>query len=222
MDDIKYYCFVHFCGFKVVSRWGEKWILGVRNGLFRRREFEFDAETIAALAKRHLSWLDTYGEQPVRLESYGRYSAYNAMLFGLRFEHYLLIENLWQGFLSTKSVEPLLRIAAMLYKDRKGRSVEASKVDKVLVASVAIWISGFKAMCYVQWPNLFRKAVADDSDDPVDMQAIMNQQIRALTGGDITKERDVLAMDVWRALTELDAKAREADEQRKQINAMKK
>lgn len=34
----------------------------------------------------------------------------------------------------------------------------------------------------------------------------MNAQIRALTGGDVTKERAVLQMDCWRALTELDAK----------------
>ena len=40
----------------------------------------------------------------------------------------------------------------------------------------------------------------------------VNAQTRALTGGDITKEREVWKLDVWRALTELDAKAREADE----------
>ena len=39
--------------------------------------------------------------------------------------------------------------------------------------------------------------------------------IRALTGGDITKETAIMKMDTWRALTELDAKAREAEELRK-------
>lgn len=43
----------------------------------------------------------------------------------------------------------------------------------------------------------------------------MNAQIRALTAGDITKEARVLEMDCWRALTELDAKAKEAEEMRK-------
>ncbi len=37
----------------------------------------------------------------------------------------------------------------------------------------------------------------------------MNAQIRALTKGDITKEKDILALDTWRALTELNAQARE-------------
>ena len=33
----------------------------------------------------------------------------------------------------------------------------------------------------------------------------MNAQIRALTKGDVTKESEVLALDTWRALTELNA-----------------
>ena len=45
----------------------------------------------------------------------------------------------------------------------------------------------------------------------------MNAQIRALTGGDITKEGQIRDSDVWRALTELDAKAREADELDKRL-----
>ena len=44
--------------------------------------------------------------------------------------------------------------------------------------------------------------------------------IRALTGGDITKEERIMKMDTWRALTELDAKAREAEELRKAINTL--
>ena len=43
----------------------------------------------------------------------------------------------------------------------------------------------------------------------------MNTQIRALTKGDITKEQQVLQMDVHRALTELDAQAREYEELKK-------
>ena len=42
------------------------------------------------------------------------------------------------------------------------------------------------------------------------LQESMNAQIRALTKGDIIKE--VLHLDTWRALTELDALAKEAEE----------
>ena len=44
----------------------------------------------------------------------------------------------------------------------------------------------------------------------------MNAQIRALTSGDITKEEAVLSMDTWRALTELDAKAKEVENIKRQ------
>ena len=46
----------------------------------------------------------------------------------------------------------------------------------------------------------------------------MNAQVRALTDGDVTKEQQVFDTDCWRALTELDQKAREAEEYRKLKN----
>lgn len=48
------------------------------------------------------------------------------------------------------------------------------------------------------------------------LRTAMNAQIRALTGGDITKEEAVLSMDTWRALTELEAKAKEAEDIKRQ------
>ena len=46
----------------------------------------------------------------------------------------------------------------------------------------------------------------------------MNAQIRALTKGDVTKEAEVLALDTWRALTELNVQAKEY----KELNAKTK
>ena len=40
----------------------------------------------------------------------------------------------------------------------------------------------------------------------------MQAQIRALTDGDVTKQQAVYNTDCWAALTELDNKAREAEE----------
>ena len=48
------------------------------------------------------------------------------------------------------------------------------------------------------------------------LRTAMNAQIRALTGGDITKEEAVLSMDTWRAFTELDAKAKEVEDIKRQ------
>jgi len=45
----------------------------------------------------------------------------------------------------------------------------------------------------------------------------MNAEIRALTGGDITKEQEIYQTNCWRALEELNAKAREAKEYEQSI-----
>ena len=46
-------------------------------------------------------------------------------------------------------------------------------------------------------------------------QEAMDAQIRALTKGDVTKEAEVLQLDTWRALTELNAQAKEYEELRR-------
>ena len=45
-----------------------------------------------------------------------------------------------------------------------------------------------------------------------------NGRSRTGWGGDITKEETIRKANVWRALTELDAKAREAEELNKKLN----
>ena len=53
------------------------------------------------------------------------------------------------------------------------------------------------------------------------LQESMDAQIRALTKGDITKEKEILSLDTWRALTELNAQAKEYKQINAQINAKK-
>ena len=77
-------------------------------------------------------------------------------------------------------------------------------------------VDGAKHVLSALYPRLFVAAGGDDDfgdDAPMAQQQreSMNAQIRALTDGDVTKEPQVLATDVHRALTELDAKIRDAD-----------
>ena len=70
------------------------------------------------------------------------------------------------------------------------------------------------------FPHFFRKRESADGEPPTEVHFIdlYNAQMRALTGGDVTKEKTVLALDCWRALTELEAKAREAEELERKIS----
>ena len=53
---------------------------------------------------------------------------------------------------------------------------------------------------------------ADIEELDYDVIGAMDVQIRALTDGDITKEETIRQLPCWRALTELNEKAREAKE----------
>ena len=52
------------------------------------------------------------------------------------------------------------------------------------------------------------------NDDAEDIESAISLQIRALTGGDITKMAGIMSADVWDALTELDFLAQEAQKRK--------
>lgn len=221
MQELKHYCFLHFAGFRVVSRWGDNWIIRIRQGWFKKRDFFFSAEELARITMRYLGWMDVQPTALIRLVRHKKFHAVNAQLHGITFNVFLSLENLWQGYIYTKDNKLVDRMVRMLYRDNKGNPIDVIP-EKIRVSAI-LWFGAFKTFCYEHWPNLYSHSVSSDgsSSGPVDVESITNMQIRALTGGDITKEKEVLAMDVWRALTELDAKAADAKEQRRQIDSIK-
>lgn len=62
------------------------------------------------------------------------------------------------------------------------------------------------------FPHFFKPAREGGELRRVDILPAMQAQIRALTDGDVTKQQAVYNTDCWAALTELDNKAREAEE----------
>ena len=134
-----------------------------------------------------------------------------ADLQDVSFEDYLCLDNLYQGYLQTERKALLWDMAKILYRYKYIRLNAAEEI------SIFYWFTSVKKM----FANMFRHfyKVVDGSEAVApsgqQLQDAMNTQIRALTGGDITKEREVLAMDCWRALVELEAKAKDYDELKK-------
>lgn len=159
----------------------------------------------------HLDWLAEPGTVPVRLPKIGGNHAVDAQLHGVPFGDYLRIESLYQGYLQSQNPAALVRLANILYRGRH----RIKKLDDVDTICVFNWVAQVKALFADTFKHFFRSVEGGDAPDMVE---IMNAQIRALTGGDVAKEDQILAIDCWRALTELDAKAREADELNKQLN----
>lgn len=202
------YIFFRLTAMQVIRNLINHVVVDVKRGFFRRSRRVAIPKSQIEWAAGQLDWLHEPNSTPVRLEKIGSLHAIDCLWHGLRFEDYLIVENYYQGFLHTQDLELIRQAARYLYKPRF--AVMASKVpakDYELFA-VMHWISSVKNAFADAFPNFFRRVDSTSSGAP-DMVRVMNSQIRALTDGDITKEEHVLNMDCWRALTELDAKAKE-------------
>lgn len=171
--------------------------------------FEATPETIAGLLP-YLDWLATVPTAPVRLSKINRRNALPADFQGVPFETYIVCDNLYQGYLQTRDDALLDQLAAVLY----GRAIALKPYERI---SVFYWMASLKNFFSRRFPDFLQPASANsggnllgDAPNPAaQLQEAMDAQIRALTKGDPTKEAEVLALDTWRALTELNAQAKE-------------
>ena len=165
-----------------------------------------------------LDFLDSFAPMPVRIARIGKYRALPADFEKVPFEQYLYVDNLFQGYLNTQSDELLQQMAQVLYGS------DRVKPSKAHLVGVFYWLASLKQYFAGLFPNFYKPASdnsngnllgSSQSDIYSQLRESTNAMIRALTGGDITKEDAIMKMDTWRALTELDAKAREVEELRK-------
>ena len=182
------------------------------------------ADDMLALTEA-MQWVMDPGAHPVLLDELGGRKAIDKFLHGVPFRTYIMIDNLYQGFLMSKNPEAIVEMANYVYRDPAAVDdgdwdyVSPSELITVLkpfeTFSLLQWYTQLKAHFVKEFSNLFKPA---NSGTTPSVREAMNAQIRALTGGDVTKEEQILAIDTWRALTELDAKALEAEEFKKSMN----
>ena len=208
---IRSFCLLRWSGIKVLAAQGRNNYLvqyGGQMGLL-------SASQVAAAANG-LSFLDELPQPPVRLEYINGHRALPADLTGVPFEKYLCLDNLYQGFLRTQDEGIIRDMAAILY------DAEDIRLTKAQTVEVFYWFASVKTMLRNRFTSLFQPF--DPTHDnmlggaslAIHLQEAMDAQIRALTKGDVTKEAEVLQLDTWRALTELNAQAKEYEELSKQ------
>lgn len=144
----------------------------------------------------------------------------NPLLQGVPFSTYLKLENLWQSLLQiennsggdyNETQRKIFRaMVDIIYQGNKDW-LEPLHGRDGLTHSLIYWFVDLHELFYKKWPHLFKQPSSTDGLG-VSPEEVMNAEIRALTAGDITKEEIVLQSDTWRALTELNEKAREAQE----------
>jgi len=166
-----------------------------------------------------LAFLDVPPAVPARPEVFNGHQALPADFMGVPFEKFLCIDNLYQGWLHTEDAALIAQMADILYE------TEGSKLTKVQEVAVCYWVISLKKMFANRFRHFFQPVTTTDNlldvplPSPEKIQEAMDTQIRALTKGDITKEAEVLQLDTWRALTELNAQAKEYEELRRMYKA---
>lgn len=208
--EVKTHCLLRWAGLRVVGR--------LSNGrtLLRQRKtkvvFPISTAQIANLLQL-LAWLDELPSRPVRLSRIGRFRKHRAVdaeLRGVPFEEFLYCDNLYQGYLHTQSAELLRQMAEVLYGAPHIRLTAAESV------SVFYWFAAVKSLFARTFSHFLQPAESGGNmlrgSLARQLTEAMNAQLRALTKGDITKEETVRRLDTWRALYELDALAKDAED----------
>ncbi len=197
--------FIEWGGFEVLCAAADGVILRTPD----RSSFVLDTATLSAAAAQ-LLWVGSLPASPVRLEVIDCSMACPADLSErFSFDDWLACESFWQAYQLSQDSQWLRSMASILYHD------DDIKLSEAETLSIFYWWASVKTMVSEMFPNFFKPAPADDAPAAPshdDLRRNMDAQIRALTRGDITKEERVLSLNALRALTELDAQAREFDD----------
>lgn len=207
---VRTYLFARLTGTKVLNCKKDGWLCETATEQGGAVRFFLELWQVQSLCECFDFVFDGRGSDN-RLAHIGPYHAVDAELHGFPFINYLVCDNHFQQFLQSGQTtdEPLREMARILYLDADGNEPERIACTPAELMGVFLWFMFVKHHFSEAFPHLFKPA---DPRSETDSTEAMNAQIRALTGGDITKERQIEETDVWRALTELDAKAREAEE----------
>ncbi len=201
-DEIKTLFLLKWSGTKVVGKQDNGSYLLQKGKIL----FEVTPRSLAELLP-NLDWLGGMPTTPVRLSKINRKSACEADFSGISFEKFIICDNLYQGYLSTQNDELLDQLGSTLYN----ADIKFKPYERI---SIFYWFAALKSMLSAKYSDFFQP-IADDNrlgTSATSVEDAMNAQIRALTKGDVTKESEVLALDTHRALTELNAQAREYKE----------
>lgn len=204
------YLFSRLCGVKVLNEKKDGWLCETELENGKSVRFFLELWQVQDFCSQFDFIFDGKGAAN-RLDTIGAYQAVDVELHGLSFANYITADNFFQQFLMSDqtSDEPLREMVRCLYLGKDGKEADHIECSPAELMGVFLWFTFVKNNFSQNFTHLFKPASDVGTYDP---RAAMDAQIRALTGGDITKEKQIEESDVWRALTELDAKAREADE----------
>lgn len=220
---IKCYLLARFCGLTVHKYTRTGWKCSVKcdesgengdskTGKVRERVLYISAAEILSLLK-NFDFIDKFTDfRPLQRASDVLLTAVDSMLHDVSFYDYLNIEKNYQLFMLNQEDKFLCKMAHLLYRTEDGSADETAHFEPYELLGVFMWFSSVKEYFAANFPHFFKPAREGGELRRVDILPAMQAQIRALTDGDVTKQQAVYNTDCWAALTELDNKAREAEE----------
>ena len=186
-----------------------------------RRWFTLESWQVQGMMHQ-FDFIDQFDGMDVRLERIRGCRAVDDILDHYPFGDYLMAEQYYQLAVMSGKPEMIERLARFLYvrTERYGflwlrkREVHPRRLSLSPAEQMGTlrWFAHVKSVFAERWPHFFRRVDAAVEEMDIDLMGAMDTQIRALTDGDITKEETIKALPCWRALTELNEKAREAKE----------
>lgn len=214
-EELQTLCLLQWSSTKVVGRQDSGSYLLKKGKIL----FEATPLTIAELLP-NFAWLGSIPTNPARPSKLKHRAALAADFQGVPFETYIVVDNLYQGYLTTQSDDLLDELASVLYPGIKTPLAPWERI------AIFYWVASLKDFFARRYPDFLQPVAAQSGENLLgsslpNVEEAMNAQIRALTKGDVTKESEILALDTWRALTELNAQAREYKELNAQLNAKK-
>lgn len=220
---IKCYLLARFCGLTVHKYTRTGWKCSVKcdesgengdskTGKVRERVLYISAAEILSLLK-NFDFIDKFTDfRPLQRASNVLLTAVDSMLHDVSFYDYLNIEKNYQLFMLNQEDKFLSKMAHLMYRTADGSADETAHFEPYELLGVFMWFSSVKEYFAANFTHFFKPAREGGELRRVDILPAMQAQIRALTDGDVTKQQAVYNTDCWAALTELDNKAREAEE----------
>lgn len=211
------YLFARFAGIKVLKEKKDGWLCETEVEGGKPLRFFLQLWQVQSFCESLDYIFDGKGADN-RIDHIGLYKAVDVEMHEVAFANYITADNYFQQFLESDKTDlsPIRAMVCCLYLDGEGKEPDSIECTDAELMGVFLWFMWIKQNFSTSFPHLFKPATSDGGG--YDATEAMNAQIRALTGGDITKEEQIRCADVWRALTELDAKAREAEELDKRLN----
>lgn len=210
----KCYILGRFCGIKVLKHTRTGWKCSVlcltKNGKKKREVLYLSEGEILSLLKN----FDFIGDYTyyLPLDTCAGLYAVERLIRDVTFFDYLQLEKNYQLYLIHKDDKFLKKMGWILYRNKSGESDETAIFQSFELLNVFMWYSSIKGYLAENFPHFFKPSSQGGELKQEDLMPAMQAQIRALTDGDITKQQAVYDSLCWDALTELDNKAREAEE----------